>query len=115
MKVIVAGGRDFIPNEGHEEWLISTLKLMKATHVVCGMARGADIFGLQIAEKMGLSVLKYPADWDKYGKSAGYKRNEQMAKVADACILFPGGKGTGHMSDIARKKGLIVWEWLFPQ
>jgi hypothetical protein len=43
--------------------------------------------------------------WDIFGKSAGYKRNEEMAKVADACVIFWDGKskGTKHMIDIAKK------------
>ena len=34
--------------------------------------------------------------------------NEEMAKYADACILFPGGKGTQHMKDIATASGMRV-------
>lgn len=82
------------------------------TDIVCGMARGADTFGKRIGESLGLNVLKYPAEWDRYGKSAGYKRNVQMAEVADICILFPGGKGTEHMKNIATSKGLKVIEYV---
>jgi hypothetical protein len=42
----------------------------------------------------------------------GYKRNVQMSKHSDALIAVmpPGGsKGTGHMIDIARAKGLKVF------
>ena len=49
-----------------------------------------------------------PADWNKHGKSAGYRRNEEMAKVADACICFWDGvsKGTMHMINLAKEYGL---------
>lgn len=55
-----------------------------------------------------LGVLSCPADWDKHGKSAGYKRNEEMARNADALIAFWDGKskGTKHMIDIARECNL---------
>jgi len=108
MKVIIAGGRDFIPKRSHRMWLLEQLTSLKVTHVICGMATGADTFGKDIADEFGLEVLKYPADWKTFGKSAGYKRNLEMAQVADACILFPGGVGTKHMEDIAKKYDLIL-------
>ena len=56
----------------------------------------------------GWEVLSFPADWDKYGKAAGYKRNDEMARNADALIAFWDGKsrGTRHMIDLAKKYGL---------
>ena len=97
MKTIIAGGRDFKPEQKHIDWLIELLLELKTDTVVYGMAKGADTFGAIVGAKMGLKILNFPADWNKFGKSAGYKRNEEMAKVANSCILFPGGKGTQHM------------------
>ena len=61
-------------------------------------------------QKRGYELQSHPADWDKYGKSAGYRRNKEMAEVADACICFWDGqsKGTKHMIDIATDMGLKV-------
>ena len=52
----------------------------------------------------------YPAQWKKFGKRAGYRRNEQMAEVADALIAFWDGssRGTKHMIDIMNEKNLLV-------
>lgn len=108
MKVIVAGGRDFVGTKDDEEWLKKQLVDLGATHVVCGMAKGADQFGLLVATQMSLPILKFPAKWGQYGKSAGYKRNYEMATHSNACILFPGGKGTEHMHDIAVQFDLKV-------
>jgi hypothetical protein len=49
-----------------------------------------------------------PANWDEFGKSAGYIRNAEMAKYADACVIFWDGisKGTKHMINLANKEGL---------
>jgi hypothetical protein len=46
--------------------------------------------------------------WDLFGKKAGYMRNEEMAKVADAAIIFWDGKSKGskHMIDISKKYNL---------
>jgi len=84
------------------------LRVLEATEVVSGCARGADTFGETIAKKLKLPIVKYPAYWNKFGKSAGYKRNVQMADNAEALIAFEGGKGTAMMIDIATKKGLKV-------
>ena len=111
MKVIVAGGRDFIGTHVHEKWLKNTLTKMNATHVISGMARGADMFGFNVAKKLGYKTIEFPADWNMYGKSAGYKRNLAMAEFGEAVILFPGGKGTQHMKNIAIEKDLKIIEY----
>lgn len=58
----------------------------------------------------GKEIERYPAEWNRYGRSAGYRRNEQMAKIADALIALWDGqsKGTQHMIRLARSYGLEV-------
>ena len=48
------------------------------------------------------------ADREKHGKSAGYKRNQEMANVSTHLIAFWDGKsrGTKHMIDIAKRDAL---------
>lgn len=108
MKVIVAGGRDFVPADGDGAWLADTLAELKATEVVSGCARGADKFGEEIAEAVGLRVRKFPAEWEEHGRAAGVIRNQQMADYADALIVFPGGKGTIDMESRALQQELDV-------
>lgn len=105
MKVIIAGGRDFNDYK-HLSEVLDHLK--KPFDVVCGEAKGADSLGKRYAKEHELTVHSFPADWDTHGKSAGYKRNEQMADFADACIAFWDGqsRGTKHTIDIATRKGL---------
>ena len=78
--------------------------------VICGMARGADLLGERYALDRGFQVQRFPADWDKYGKRAGYIRNEEMAKNADALVAFWDGEshGTKHMIELANRYGLKV-------
>ena len=111
MKVIVAGGRDFFPEFKHSQWLTEQLHELKATHIISGKARGADSFGEEIGRLLRLDIIEYPANWDRYGKKAGPLRNEEMAKVADACILFPGGQGTKNMRDLAEAYDVPIIEW----
>lgn len=112
-KVIIAGGRDFSNYELLQEKCDHLLRNKLLTHnveIVSGCARGADALGIKYAEELKLNVLKFPADWEKFGKRAGYLRNEQMAEVADVLIAFWDGKskGTKHMIDLADKYKLFV-------
>lgn len=79
--------------------------------VISGCALGVDTFGIRWAEERGLPVMRYPADWDRYGKSAGPRRNSQMAVVADALVALWDGEspGTRHMIQEADKRGLRVY------
>ena len=110
-RVIIAGGRDFADFELLERTMDNLLaNIVDDVQVVCGMARGADSLGDVYAAKKKYSVRYFPADWDKYGKAAGYKRNEQMAQNADTLVAFWDGKsrGTKHMIDIAKRYNLKV-------
>lgn len=104
IRLIIAGGRDYQLTEEDQIFLESLIP--RITCVVSGGARGADAAGERFARHFGLPLQIFPAEWDKYGKSAGYRRNEQMAKFADAAVVFPGGKGSQHMIDIAVREGL---------
>ena len=115
MKVIIAGGRDFT----NVTVMATTLNnLQDVDHVIeiekltliCGMARGADLTAYKLFSEAGLPIKMYPADWDQYGKSAGYIRNNKMADVADMLIAFWDGesRGTAHMIATARKLKLNV-------
>ncbi len=102
MNVIVAGGRDFTDAARMHSELIA---LCKAGHIdadatlVCGMARGADITAFRLWNEFGNPIIKMPADWDSWGKRAGYIRNTEMARKADVLVAFWDGesRGTGHM------------------
>lgn len=111
MRVIVAGGRGFDDYTLLSEELDCLYgKLASQMIVVSGGAKGADKLGERYAEENSLTVNKFPADWDKYGKSAGYRRNAEMATHSEVLIAFWDGKskGTSHMIDLAIAKGLLV-------
>ena len=112
-KVIIAGSRGFSNYKLLREQCNKFLRDKRKTCniiVVSGHARGADTLGEKYAQDEGFDLEIYPAQWKKLGKQAGYRRNEQMAEVADALIAFWDGesKGTKHMIDIMNAKGLQV-------
>lgn len=83
--------------------------------ILSGTAKGADKLGEVFAKAENVKLEQYPADWGKHGKSAGYKRNVEMAENADTLLVLWDGKskGTKHMIDIAESKGLAVYVWRF--
>ena len=111
-KVIIAGGRDF------DDYRLLCMKVHSLLYdyinseveIVSGTDKGADKLGERYAKENYMSLKQFPADWKKYGKSAGYRRNIQMAEYADALIAFWDGKskGTKHMIDIATDLGLDI-------
>lgn len=111
MKVIVAGSRNFQDYKYLAESLDSYLEdRLPNVEIVSGTAAGADRMGERYAEERKLKCKKMPADWANEGRAAGYRRNERMAKYADAAIIFWDGesKGSKHMIDTATKENLIV-------
>jgi len=112
VKIIVAGGRDFSNYPLMKERLDYLFQNIPKNElvIISGMARGADTLALRYASEMGIPVIKMPADWNKYKKSAGYIRNEDMAKIADGLVAFWDGqsRGTANMIAIANSKNLVV-------
>lgn len=111
-RVIIAGGWDF----GNYSLLCKTMdrllcnKQRENIQIVCGKARGADTLGERYARERGYLVNYFPANWNTYGKRAGYIRNVEMAQNADALVAFWDGqsRGTAHMIKTAREYGLLV-------
>ncbi len=70
-----------------------------------------DQLGERYAYENNVPVERFPAEWDLYGKSAGFRRNKDMAKVANALISIWDGKssGTKNMIEIAGKYKILVY------
>ena len=110
IKVIIAGGRDFDDFNKLCQVCDEFLKDQKDIEIVSGAYKGADLLGERYAAERNHTIKQFPADWRRYGKSAGLKRNNEMAAYADALIAFWDGesKGTKHMIDLATQADLKV-------
>lgn len=114
MKVLVCGGRDFT----HYEDVGRVLDRLNADRpirmVIHGNARGADscasVWAIRQRRK-GVFNVPVPAQWSKFGKAAGPKRNQKMLGMKpDLVIAFPGGRGTADMVRRATAAGVEVIE-----
>jgi hypothetical protein len=113
MRTIIAGSRGCV-NLNH---LIEALKQCnwKPTSILSGGANGADRLGELWAKSEGLFIDMHPANWNLHGRSAGYRRNEEMAKKAEALIALWNGKspGTQHMINIAKNYELKTLVYIY--
>ena len=103
-KWIVAGSRTF----QNYPFLCKELDKIKEQidEIVCGEARGADTLGRTYAYDNDILIKSYPADWERYGKSAGFVRNEEMAAYADKAIIFWDDKSVGSKDMIDKMEKL---------
>ncbi len=112
MRVIICGGRKFWERARMYQELDRIDSEKRILTVITGGANGADFLAQSWAEARLKHLVVFEAQWDKYGKSAGPIRNEQMLKESgpDLVIAFPGGRGTAHMIAISRRDGVPVLE-----
>lgn len=121
MRICIFGGRDFT----HLQYLYAvmdncienlsfeverdgeTIIFDKEIIIICGGAKGADALGEEYAKRRGYKMEFYPAEWKRYGRGAGFRRNDTMAKISDLAIGFWDGKskGTDNMRKTCAKHG----------
>jgi hypothetical protein len=125
-RVAVTGGRNF-----SDKRLVGRSLTMLNMHrpiswLIHGNASGADTLAASWAATRGIGLWPFEPDWDDigapgavvkrrsdgklYNALAGFWRNERMLIVArpDVLLSFPGGKGTEHCTNEARKLGIRV-------
>ena len=107
MKVAIVGSRGF------NEWRIIEACIDRLVEkygteltIVSGGARGADSAGETIAIQRGVARIIHLPEWDKYGKSAGFRRNDLIVADADMVLAFyaPGPRSRGTSNTVASAK-----------
>ena len=99
-RVLICGDRNYKDWVRIQEYLDT---LQKRTIIIHGGARGADSIAGNLATSLKMKVIKFPADWDKYGKAAGVLRNQQMLDEGQPSLVvyfhkdLENSKGTKDM------------------
>ena len=122
-RIIVAGSRSFQDYGSLKELLDSILDDLGVNNVeiVSGGANGADKLGERYASERGLRLIRFKADWNKYGRSAGMIRNKEMLDYAcqerPLVVAFWDGEshGTANMIQRAERRGVAVRIRLIPK
>lgn len=103
MRTVIAGSRQCV----NEQSLLEALSYWNSdiTTILCGKASGADTLGELFGKENNIPIEYYPANWSEFGKSAGYIRNEEMAKNAEVLICLWDGisPGSKNMIKLAKK------------
>lgn len=116
MRVIVTGSRGWTDRDRLEKELgelVDRLYPGEAFCIVHGACPdGADALAAEWAAlRPWVIEERHPAEWERFGKSAGYRRNAEMVALdADVVLAFitPGCKGTVHTAALAQDAGLEV-------
>ncbi len=111
--ILVTGSRDWSDEEAVHAVLDQEAALhdMDEIVVIHGGATGADTFAEHWASAHGVPVLRFLADWDQFGKSAGFVRNRRMIKLRPDMVLAfikNDSRGATMTRDMAKARHLEV-------
>ncbi len=112
-KIVVTGGLDF--NDHKLIW--SKLDQVHEKHpdmvLVHGKSpRGAEKIASLWAKNRNVPQIGFAPDWTKHGRSAPFKRNDEMLEIVPKGVMhFPGNGINDNLADKAKKLGIPVWKF----
>ncbi|MDG4825996.1 DUF2493 domain-containing protein [Asanoa sp. WMMD1127] len=110
MRVLVTGSRDW-QERGRIRAALLRLDGPGRLLVSGACPTGADRMAEEEAELLGWGVERHPADWERFGKRAGFIRNAEMVKLgADICIAFilNNSRGATMTAGLAQAAGIMT-------
>lgn len=116
MKVLVCGSRGWTDERRLREELLEIWAADGISEIIHGGAKGADSMAGKLARVLAadghaITETEVKADWQRYGRSAGFRRNLEMLDMnPELVVAFWDGKsrGTKHTIDEARKRGITT-------
>src|SRR5262245_24371218 len=89
MKVLVCGDRNWTDREAVFARLDGLNRIHDVELVIEGDATGADRMAGEWAVEREVPLSVWPAQWNRYGRGAGPRRNQQMLdQHPDAVLAF---------------------------
>ena len=94
------------------DWIVRHGEPAMHGHVlISGDARGADTYADVIGQLFGFEIERHPAEWRRYGPSAGPRRNQEMLDSGvDSCLAFHddlgASRGTRDMVEKLEQAGV---------
>ena len=114
LTLAVAGSRDLtdddysVVSEAIDWWLERCG--WPEVRIIEGGCRGADELAKAYCRARMVSHVQMRADWNRWGKSAGPRRNEEMIKLADGLVVvrFADSRGSADVLSRAEAKGIPI-------
>lgn len=123
IRIIIAGSRDFSDYNYLKKELDSIIADVDKSEIeiISGHARGADALGERYAFENRCQLKIMPAQWSKYGRIAGFMRNNEMLRYIqnsesnNMVVIFWDGKshGTKHMITAANNKNVKTYIFIY--
>jgi hypothetical protein len=112
-RILVTGSRDWGDKQELRLALVAAWTPYQESAVIVHGAcpSGADAMAAEWARDYGVRAEPHPADWEQFGKSAGFRRNAEMVALgANVCLAFirNGSRGATHCAAEAQKAGIPV-------
>ena len=107
--VAIAGGKDVADPAA----VIRMLDKTRAKHgdmvLVHGGGPGVEKIAARWAERNGIDQVVCKPDWDRHGRAAPFRRNDELLNLLPkGVIAFPGSGITDNLVDKARSLGIPV-------
>ncbi len=114
MKLAIVGGRDFTDYKLVEDTISNFFCFTDIMDIVSGGAEGADNMAYNFAINNKIHLIVYKPEWAKYGKSAGFLRNQTIVDICDVVLAFWNGESRGtadtiEKAKIAKKPTIIIY------
>ena len=107
MNIAIVGGRDFSDYTLLKESILAYIDTHETPeNIVSGGAKGADTLAAQFATEMGIPLLVFKPDYQKYGRGATLVRNTQIIENADVIFAFWDRQSKGTKDSITKAKKL---------
>jgi len=109
MKTAIVGSRTITDYD----LLLAAMQGIEVNEVISGGAAGADALAERWARENNKKLTVMPADWKRFGKSAGMVRNADIVKQCDMVVALWDGQSSGtkatiRMAERAGKKVKVV-------
>lgn len=97
MRVLVCGSRHY----SDYQRVLQHLQRLDVSLVISGGCRGADTLAIIAAKACGYPFIEYPADWKRFGRSAGPRRNAEMLELGNPDFVI------AFHQDLSSSKGTL--------
>jgi hypothetical protein len=92
--------------KNYKSFIIEVEKWIQENHkpdkIISGGATGVDSMAKKYAHDNNITLIEYLPNWQKFGKSAGPKRNKLIIDDATHLLAFVGPKSVGTYDSIRK-------------